>query len=371
MKRFAIGLIVAVVLPAAICRTAAGGQVTLDKSQVKKVFNTQPDKLQYEKIRPRYPDTVEGQWALAEWCRERRLLTQRETHLKRIIELEPDHAQARRALGYSQIDGRWVTRKQVMIERGYKFYKGRWRTSQEIELMENKRKVESARKEWAQKLKRWRNWLTGERAAQGRANILAIEDPYAVEALTRNLTGDRLPQARLLYIEALAKIGTAEAAKTLATCSLEDPVEEVRLTCLDHLQQERNPDVVAYYVGKLRDKDNRVVNLAAVGLSRMKDPSAVRPLIDALVTTHKYKVNNRGGPGSVTTTFGTGPGGSGAPGGLSVGGGPKIIIRQLANQPVLDALVALSGQNFNFDRRAWKCWYASQKRRDTLDARRD
>jgi len=39
---------------------------------------------------------------------------------------------------------------------------------------------------------------------------------------------------------------------------------------------------------------------------------------------------------------------------------------------VLDALTALTGQNFNFDKQAWKYWYAAQKKTpDSLDARRD
>ena len=36
------------------------------------------------------------------------------------------------------------------------------------------------------------------------------------------------------------------------------------------------------------------------------------------------------------------------------------------------ALVTLTGRNFNFDKQAWKYWYAAQKKSpDALDARRD
>lgn len=356
-----------------VIRAVGGARVTLEPSQVKQVLITRPEELQYEKIRPKYPDTVEGQWALAEWCFQQRLTAQREKHLRRVIELDPDHAEARRALGYSQLDGEWVTREEIMTRRGYQRYKGRWRTPQEIELLEKKRRVEIAEKEWAQKLGRWRDWLGTERDPQGRRNILAIDDPHAVEALTRNLTGDPSAHARTLYIEVLAKIGSPEAIEALAVCSIEDPVEEVRLTCLDYLEKKERPEVVAYYVGKLRAKDNRVVNLAAIGLGRMKDPSAVGPLIDALITVHKFKVST-GNPGSISTTFGTGPGGSGAPpgaGGLSVGGRPRIVSRYIRNRYVLDALIALTGQNFNFDERAWKYWYAGQQKRPNVDTRRD
>ena len=80
---------------------------------------------------------------------------------------------------------------------------------------------------------------------------------------------------------------------------------------------------MAYFVSKLSSKksDNPTVNLAGVALREMKDPSSIGPLIDALVTTHKFKVGSGGGEGSISPTFGNGPGGSG--GGLSMGGKPQ------------------------------------------------
>lgn len=355
-----------------LIKLSAGARITLDRSQVKEIRRPRPEELEYDRIRPSYPDTVEGQWALAEWCHENRLRARRNTHLKRVIELDPDHVASRRALGYSQIDGKWQTQEEVMIARGYRRYKGRWRTSQEIELLEKRRKAELAEKQWAQKLNRLRDLLETDKALAAREEILAIKDPDAVAALTRNLQNDPAQAARVLYVEALANIGTPEAIKVLAICSIEDPVEEVRLTCLDYLKKKKRPSVIAYYVGRLRDRDNRVVNRAAVALGLMKDPSAIGPLIDALVTVHKYKVS-RGNPGAMSATFGKGPGGTGAPGGsgLSMGGGQKIVSIPRRNQPVLDALVALTGQNFSFEERTWKYWYASQKQRVELDARRD
>jgi hypothetical protein len=352
-----------------VVQVAPGAEVTLEAAQVEQVLSVRPDEREYEKIRHRYPDTVSGQWALAQWCRQQRLLTQRDTHLERILELDPNHVEARRALGYSQIDGQWMKRDEVMLQRGYVRYKGRWRTRQEIELIEGKRKQELAEKEWSQKVERWRGWLAGDRAEAARQNILAIDDPAAVKALAAVLRNDSLQPARLLYIEALAKIGTPDALKALAVMAVEDPVEEVRLTCLDYLQKKKDPEVVDYFVGKLRSKDNRTVNLAAIALGRLKDPSAVGPLIDALVTSHKFKVG-QGSPGSISTSFSTGGPGAGS-GGLSIGGGPKIYTRQIPNQAVLDALVALTGRNFNFDERAWKAWFAGQKRSEAADARRN
>jgi hypothetical protein len=275
-------------------------------------------------------------------------------------------------LGYHQVDGQWVTYDETMTKRGYVRHNGKWMLPQEWQIAEDKKKVEAAQQEWFQKLKRWRNWLGTDRDQQARLSIVAITDPDAVRALATGLRDEKDPQTRKLFVDALAKIDASEAARALAIAAVYDDVEEMRLTCLDHLQTKRRPDVVSYFIGKLTPKknSNEVINLAAVGLGRMKDPAAIGPLIEALVTRHKFKVVQPGGEGSMSPSFGKGPGGGGT--GLSMGGGPKYISRDISNPAVLDALVALTGRNFNFDKEAWQSWYASQKRApDKGDARRD
>ena len=111
----------------------SGGKITLEADRVKEVVAQRPEEAEYEKIRPQYPDTPKGQWDLAKWCEEHQLSAQRKAHLKRVIELDPNHADARHALGYSQIDGQWTTQEESMTKQGYRKYKGRYRTAQEIE----------------------------------------------------------------------------------------------------------------------------------------------------------------------------------------------------------------------------------------------
>ncbi len=353
-----------------VVRLAGGGQVTFDAAMVEQKLYQDPAEIEYEKIKPGYPDTVEGQWALAEWCLNNHLVPQRKVHLGRIIQLDPNHAEARRALGFSQINGEWKTQEEVMISRGYRMYKGRWRLPQEIDLMEKKDKEETAEREWFAKVRMWRGWLGTSKDGQARKNFASIDDPSAVRALTTNLENEGAEDVRKLYIEVLARINTADAVTALAERSMVDPVQEVRLTCLDYLKKERRPGVVAYYVGKLKSKDNLVIRRAAVGLAHMDDPSAIGPLIDALVTVHSFKVTTP----TFNNSFGTGPGGSGLPGGggFGFGGGPKIVKRTYYNQEVRDALVSITkGVNYDFNVGAWKAWYSQQKKRGALDARRD
>ncbi len=348
-----------------VVKTAAG-KLTLDAAQVKQRLRKRAEEIEYERVRPGFPDTVEGQWALSEWCRENKLITQRKTHLQRVVELEPNHEKARRGLGHSQVNGRWTTQKEEMARTGYRLYKGRYRTSQQIELMEKEQKQNLAEKEWFKKLKRWRGWLGTDKSNQARNAILDIDNPVAVKALSFAMEDDKRQPVRILLAESLANIATPNALGVLARQSLEDPVEEVRLSCLDYLKDTKDPAVLAFFVGKLRSKENKMVNRAAVSLSYVNNPSAIGPLVDALVTVHKYEIK-KGQQGQTSATFG-----SNGAGGLSMGSSKKIVKMHIRNQAVLDTLVALTdGVNFNFDTQAWKYWYTSSKKRKDLDARRD
>jgi hypothetical protein len=349
--------------------TPGGTRITLERSQVKKILHQSPAEVEYGKVRHRYPDTVDGQWALAEWCREKGLADQRRTHLERILELAPDHPKARAALNYIRHEDEWLTREELMTRRGMVRHGGLWRYPQELELLRQEQYREQSEAEWLKKLRMWRGWLGTERDLEARKEILAIRDAYALKALADALERDDRRAARALYAEALGNLQTRAARMALARAAMEDPSPDARLACIEQLRSQPDPAVVAYFVGQLESKENGAVHRAAVGLSALQDPSSVPALIDALVTTHKR--TGGGGQGSISPSFGIGPGGSPGPGGLAVGGRPKVIKFDVANQPVLDALLLITGQNFAFNEPAWKAWYSESQTPEDVDLRRD
>jgi len=352
--------------------TKSGGRITLAREAVVEIVRQSASQARYEAMRPQFPDTVDGQWELAEWCRKNGHGIERKQHLQRIIALDPDHAQARKALGYFRVEGRWETQDQLMASRGYVRFKGRWLLPQEVKLIEERANTERAEASWRKTLKRWRDWLESDRAEEAVTQFRAVRDPNALPALTSALHDDPNELHRALYAQAASSIATPKALALLVQLSLEDPSEEVRLTALDYLAIEKHPDVVAQYVTALRSKENLSVNRAADCLRVMRSPTAVEPLIDALVTTHKHKIVS-GSPDSINSTFNTTPGGGGgaSPGGLSVGQSTRIITQRIQNHAVLDALIKLTGVNFNFDVPSWKHWLAARKEPANLDARRD
>jgi hypothetical protein len=349
-------------------KTDSGATITLARSQIKQTLHQRPEEIEYEKLRVRAADTVEGQWELAEWCRENHLVAQREKHLKRIIELDPDHRQARLALGYERHGDAWTTQEELMTKQGYRRYKGRWRLPQEIEIMEKERQKELAQKDWMQKINTWRNWLGTGRDQQARDNFMAIQDDAAVKGLAEALKNDARDGARQVFIDALARVGTTPALMALTAWTMQERVQDLCLSCLEHLRKAKSHDAVVFFVARLRSKDNAQVNRAGMALGVMGDRTAVGPLIESLVTTHKFKVTTSN-PGQMSAGMGSGAGGGG-PGGLSVGGGPQIVSRQLSNESVHDALVMLTGADYGFDIPQWKAWYTLQHQRQTISGRR-
>ena len=352
-----------------VIRTA-GGKVVLDRDQVAEVVSQSTTELEYEKIRPTYPDTVDGHWRLAEWCLENRLSEQRKIHLRRILELDLNHPKARNVLGYRQVEGKWMTREEEMGSRGMRQYKGQYRTSQEIFLLRREEKRKLAHGEWLKKLKRWRGSLATNHQGKidkARENILAIRDPYASEAVAQHLQREDYRAVKLLYLQALSQIATPAALKTLVDQSLGDADEEVRYSSIDYLVTAKRPEIVGLYIKFLGSKNNREVNRAAFALGRLGNAEAISPLVDALITVHKTKIGG-GQEGQIGASF---PSNSG--GGLSVGGkGPKIVKRSMRNPEVLDALVKLSGgADFDYDVQAWRYWYAAEQKPKNVNARRD
>ncbi len=352
-----------------VIKTADGATVTIDKAQVKQIVPQNAAELELEKIRPTFADTPEEQWKLAEWCREHSLLKARQSVLERVIELDPNNAPAHKALGYTQQGSRWVQQEQLMIERGYVRYKNEWRLPQEVEIEERKHQDDVTKKQWFIDLKKWRSWLDEPaRASMARDEIRAIADPQAVPALSKALSDEPDRQTRILYVDALGRIGSA-AVPALAESAMDDPDDEIRLRCLDQLVAKPDHQATVAFVQELKSRDNARVNQAGFCLGKLGDKTAIAPLIDALVTTHKFEITEgSGNPNQMSAGFSpTGQGG----GGMTMGSSRKIIKQAMQNHSVEDALIALTGMNFQFDQRAWKNWYATQKKPAAIDARRD
>lgn len=354
-------------------KTTGGLILQVDRKKVQQVITQRDDEMAYEHLAPKVADNVQQQWKLAEWCRERHLPDHRRIHLERILALDPDHLPTRRALGYSQVGGQWLTQEQFRKRQGFEHDgKGRWRLPQEIELREQLQEKKLAEKQWEAKLLNLREMLLTEDAARARDALLAIDDPHAVVPLAELLHKEPLRVPKLIYITTLTKIGSPAATQAILISSIGDPDEEVRATCLDAIEELDPPGAVPLYIKALGSDNNYYVNRAAYALGRFGDESVVGPLIKALHTTHTLTLKARpnASPDTITTSFVNDRNATAASApplmpstgtSFATGEGKESITRTIPNQEVLAALVKLTrGPNYGYNQDAWRAWQESQ-----------
>ena len=246
------------------------------------------------------------------------------------------------------------THAETMAAMGLVRHDGAWRTPQEIELAGRAERDAAARREWTKKLERLRRDLdrgVGTAAEQ----IREISDPQAVAALVAALAADPQGRVRGLYLEALARIRTREAGAALVAAALDHADPETRIAAVERLT-ELGPGLSSQaFVAALGGADNARLNRAAEALGRLGDQSVIAALVAALETRHVVMQGDGQAPGSTTATF------TPSGGGLSMGGGPKPVKVMVRNDRVLEALVALTGQNFSWDAAAWRGWLAARE----------
>ncbi len=253
----------------------------------------------------------------------------------------------------------------VMTARGYIRHSGAWRTPQEIELLERSERATRAQKEWAAKLRRLRSQVEDPAvSAAATEAIRELVDPHAVPAVVAELAREPVRPVRVLYLEALGRIGSADAVRGLLVAAIDHADPETRLEAAEELAARHASQVVPAAVAALRDADNARMNRAAELLGRLGDASAVAALIDVLETRHKVVTSDGSPEGSTTATF------TPAGGGLSLGGNKQTQIVAVRNASVHAALVALAGVDFQWDTIAWRSWLASRDTPPNFDPRR-
>lgn len=348
---------------------------------------------EYESRARRIEDTLPAHWELSEWCRQHGLSKQREHHLSRVVELDPLHEKAQTALGRVWHEGAWVDRDDMMAARGYVKYKGRYVTVQELDLIQKTSDEREVERDWFQKLKTWHAWLNGrneDRQRQGLLAVQQIDDPHAAPAVIRYLCEDKQREMRVLGVAVLSKLSGAKGAAGLVKLSLYDSDDDVRYASLNGIDERDFEYAQTAYIRELRSSLNAVVCRAAAGLGRVGDERSVGPLIDALVTSHKYQVQTNMPAANVYSgsTDGSVDAGSVLAGGVlppeveiairtgqlpqgaiiapPIGGAPvqrktvTVTVNQ-SNQESLTTLQKLTNQNFGFDERTWRIWWSAEK----------
>ncbi|GAA4430147.1 hypothetical protein [Bremerella cremea] len=316
-----------------------------------------------------FADSIGDQWKLALWCREKRLTFPFERHARRVLELDPNHAEARKALGYQRRDGQWVSPSEIMHQRGYIRFDGRWMTKQQAALLVAEQRQKEQLIDWKLRLHRWRQQLGKSNAPEVQIDFNTLQDPDAIPGLIQLLGQESEKELALLYIETLGRINNPRARSFLMENAVYQNNPIYRDACLRQVLAQRDPHMVEFFANLLKSYDNIIVNRAAFVLAELDYPTAVFPLAAALNTQHLAPHSSR------YTYFYT----TLKPESRFDIDGPKESYRMLTleefmgrsknsydtirvpNQGVHLALRHLcDGQDFGFNPEAWKAWYQQE-----------
>jgi len=185
--------------------------------------------------REKTPNSIEAQLELAKWCRSESLLDQERAHLTRVLELNPDEPNARRALGFTRVAGQWIS-------------------------AEEQKRTDAEEKARAEALAAWRSTMERyvkslessrpPRRAYAQRQIRELRDPRAIAAL-EDILAPHSEAAAGLAVETLSNMSDPEAALAMTRVAMDTPWPSVRMAAASALKARPREQFVPALLGTL------------------------------------------------------------------------------------------------------------------------
>ena len=229
-------------------------------------------------------DDAGARFLLALWCRRQGLADAMEAELQKVLEIEPDHAGARAALGFERVDEKWVAGDQLVAAKGFVKRDGRWILEEEAryrELVEARERKLSEPEEKAEDLilkavdenERVRKYA---REALGGIPFESARIP-----LYRAL-GHRKAAVRTVAAEELGRFHETEAVRPLLRTAILDTDEAVRTAAVAALRAMNEPEALAPMVRALGSEVAQIRQNAAAAVGNFGDVRGVEWLVRRL-----------------------------------------------------------------------------------------
>lgn len=345
--------------------TETGAVYKLDKGDlVKSVLKRDPSEATYKTKLGFVRDIATDHINLAKWCEKQdrgrtRFKEQIRWHYENVVRLDPDHAIARKKLGYMKLDdGNWVAQAEFKSRQGYVKDRRDW-------VAELSQRVKANDEEWDAKLgakkKEFNAWIREVKRGNVQPRVLAnICDPSTIEMVYESAKNAQFNvELCRIHLDAIASVGNDAAIIKLAHFAIEATDQDIREHAVSLLASDQinHASAIWYLAQGLRATNRWYVHTSAFAISEVaasddfSRETAIVPLIDSLITSHEERISGAIAPGRMNTTFGNG--GSG----LQMGGGPQTQMKEYPNRPSLDALKRLFEADFEYDERGWRNWY--------------
>ena len=179
--------------------------------------------VEYRNVRDGYAATVDGQLSLANWCKHKALLDQERAHLTRVLDLDPDQAEARQRLGFRRVNGVWML---------------------ESELKQAQDRGAAAAKAlavWTPKLEVLRNEMAPQRSEvqrkAARDRLAAIHDPDAIPAM-EVVFSSVSKETGLTLLDAFSAMSGDQGVLAIARQAVFSPFDVVRTSAARRLKSK-------------------------------------------------------------------------------------------------------------------------------------
>jgi hypothetical protein len=333
-----------------------GGRLELLSSEIAVVAKeTHPDA--YEVLKAKVADSPSDHWRAAQWCGERGLAANRQTHLERILELDPQHVPARRALGYHMIHGQWIQRTEYLEQRGYRRHAGSWVLGPEVQLLEAIQQERRAADLLKDSIVRLIRDYQRSPSVEGLNRLAQITDPRAAAILNQLIWSVKDAAVVHAMIQSLGHLPTQTAVDGLLDVYFYANSDAYRQLAVDQFSGGGRQLAERRLIKALGHRNNKVVNRASEALGVLGNAGTIGPLIDALISRHHPDDLDRSLarlPASPVRfiqfdepTFG-------------LGDRQSAPLQAVENPSVLAALVRITeGVNFGYEQRAWSRWHIS------------
>ncbi len=353
-----------------------GGKISLDASLVREISTLRPEQISYRNSAPLQKDDVASHLKIARWARNAKLDAQAEAHFQRVVELDPENEEARKALRHEKLNGVWVSRQERLERNGWVRVGGVNLSRQEAELLEKAKAAQEEARYWKKEIAFLYNAaLDGD--VRARDALRRTRNPRALTPLGNALKKEKDPEGRVLLVQAIGSIGTPNALSALGRVALQDDDLDVRTAALEGVNRKKTalPDAIEFFRQTLRSSnDVATINRAAYALGYFEAEQAIPDLVNALTTTHKRQITV--GSEQTRASFNTA---TGQLQGFSPGGGTqtKTITELSRNEEARKALVRIVGAHyqtpvdFGFDVDAWIAWRRSVDQLGAFYPRRD
>ncbi|MEM6688216.1 MAG: HEAT repeat domain-containing protein [Planctomycetota bacterium] len=357
-----------------------GLQMAIPRSSVARVVEGE-EFDQYRKLKAQAGDDAERHFRLARWCMSEdgppaKKEQFRRYHLERAVELDPQHAEARVALGYTRSKNQWVRTSELMHGRGLVMHRGRWSIPEVAASEEQARQrdieAKKFRRRFARDMKTYLSARSDPRQIERIWDeLVKLDDPIATMAVVeqmKEIQGIKTPQVRKLrrqLIMTLGKFRTIEAVQTLVALAIGEGDAQMRELAVEQLRDYGSSSLEQTALQILStNSSSQLINQAARALSEFPREELAMRYAESLVTTHKQVTPP--GPG-----MNVGIGNNGAAG-MNMGSKATVVVEKKTNPQVLALLRKVVPEvDFGYDEDKWLDYLAEKRARYSGDLRHD